>query len=35
MRSQVAVVDDSESVRESLPASLQELGFTVEAFFNE
>jgi FixJ family two-component response regulator len=28
----VSVVDDDESVRESLPDLLQELGFTVQAF---
>lgn len=31
-RSLVAVVDDDESVRESLPDLLKEFGFTVEAF---
>jgi FixJ family two-component response regulator len=32
MRSLVSVVDDDESVRESLPDLLRELGFEVEAF---
>ena len=32
MRPLVAVVDDDESVRESLPDLLREFGFTVEAF---
>ena len=32
MRSLVSVVDDDESVRESLPDLLRELGFAVEAF---
>lgn len=32
MRPLVAVVDDDESVRESLPDLLRELGFNVEAF---
>jgi len=32
MRSLVSVVDDDESVRESLPDLLMELGFTVQAF---
>jgi len=32
IRSLVAVVDDDESVRESLPALLRECGFEVEAF---
>ena len=32
MRSLVSVVDDDESVRESLPDLLKELGFAVEAF---
>jgi FixJ family two-component response regulator len=32
IRSLVSVVDDDESVRESLPDLLRELGFTVEAF---
>ena len=32
MRSLVSVVDDDESVRESLPDLLHELGFAVEAF---
>lgn len=31
-RSLVSVVDDDESVRESLPGLLHELGFAVEAF---
>jgi FixJ family two-component response regulator len=31
-RSLVSVVDDDESVRESLPDLLQELGFTAQAF---
>ena len=31
-RSLVAVVDDSESVRESLPDLLQEVGFAVQTF---
>ena len=31
-RSLVAVVDDSESVRESLPDLLQQVGFTVHTF---
>ena len=31
-RSMVAVVDDSESVRESLPDLLQQFGFDVQAF---
>jgi FixJ family two-component response regulator len=31
-RSLVAVVDDSESVRESLPDLLEQVGFAVEAF---
>jgi len=31
-RSLVAVVDDDESVRESLPDLLREFGFAVEAF---
>ena len=31
-RSLVSVVDDDESVRESLPDLLREFGFTVEAF---
>jgi FixJ family two-component response regulator len=31
-RSLVAVVDDSDSVRESLPDLLQEFGFTAQAF---
>ena len=32
IRSLVSVVDDDESVRESLPDLLREFGFTVEAF---
>jgi FixJ family two-component response regulator len=32
MRSLVAVVDDDESVRESLPGLLRQLGFAAEAF---
>ena len=32
MRSLVTVVDDDESVRESLPDLLRELGFAVQAF---
>jgi FixJ family two-component response regulator len=32
MRSLVSVVDDDESVRESLPDLLRELGFAVQAF---
>jgi len=32
MRSLVSVVDDDESVRESLPDLLREFGFAVEAF---
>lgn len=32
MRSLVSVVDDDESVRESLPDLLRELGFTARAF---
>ena len=32
IRSLVAVVDDDESVRESLPDLLRELGFAVQAF---
>jgi FixJ family two-component response regulator len=32
VKSLVAVVDDDESVRESLPDLLRELGFAVEAF---
>jgi FixJ family two-component response regulator len=32
MRSLVSVVDDDESVRESLPDLLQELGFSARAF---
>ncbi len=32
IRSLVAVVDDDESVRESLPDLLRELGFVVQAF---
>jgi len=32
IRSLVSVVDDDESVRESLPDLLRELGFAVEAF---
>ena len=32
MRSLVSVVDDDESVRESLPDLLREFGFSVEAF---
>jgi FixJ family two-component response regulator len=32
MRSLVTVVDDDESVRESLPDLLRELGYAVEAF---
>ena len=32
MRSLVAIVDDDESVRESLPDLLREFGFAVEAF---
>ena len=32
VRSLVSVVDDDESVRESLPDLLRELGFAVEAF---
>jgi len=32
MRSLVSVVDDDESVRESLPDLLRELGFAAEAF---
>jgi FixJ family two-component response regulator len=32
IRSLVSVVDDDESVRESLPDLLRELGFTVQAF---
>jgi FixJ family two-component response regulator len=32
MRSLVAVVDDDESVRESLPDLLREVGFAVQAF---
>jgi FixJ family two-component response regulator len=32
MRSLVSVVDDDESVRESLPDLLKEFGFAVEAF---
>jgi len=32
IRSLVAVVDDDESVRESLPDLLRELGFVVHAF---
>ena len=31
-RSLVAVVDDSDSVRESLPDLLQHVGFSVQAF---
>ena len=31
-RAMVAVVDDSDSVRESLPDLLQEVGFAVQAF---
>jgi FixJ family two-component response regulator len=32
MRKVIALVDDDESVRESLPALLEELGFTAQAF---
>ena len=32
LRSLVSVVDDDESVRESLPDLLKELGFEVQAF---
>src|SRR5712692_3807496 len=32
LRSLVAIVDDDESVRESLPDLLQELGFAAQAF---
>jgi FixJ family two-component response regulator len=33
-RSLVSVIDDDESVRESLPDLLREMGFAVQAFFS-